>query len=81
MPRSFRIDPHLERRLEKVAQREAVPVSAVVRTAIGRHCDEVLGRDARASLDDVIGIVQSNGGRARRTGRAFKDMLAARSRR
>jgi predicted transcriptional regulator len=81
MPKSFRIDPGLERRLQEVAEREAVPVSAVVREAIARHCDEVLGTDLRASLVDVIGAVQSEGGRARRTGRAFTDALAARARR
>jgi predicted transcriptional regulator len=81
MPKSFRIDPGLERRLQEVAEREAVPVSAVVREAIARHCDEVLGTDLRASLADVIGAVQSDGGRARRTGRAFTDALAARARR
>jgi len=81
MPKSFRIDPGLERRLLEVAEREAVPVSAVVREAIARHCDEVLGKDLRASLADVIGAVQSDGGRARRTGRAFKGALTARARR
>ena len=80
MPRSFRIDLSLERRLREVAAREAVPVSAVVREAIARHCDEVLGADLPARLADVIGVVQSDGGRARRTGRAFKDALAARRR-
>ncbi len=81
MPKSFRIDPGLERRLLEVAEREAVPVSAVVREAIARHCDQVLGKDLRASLADVIGAVQSDGGRARRTGRKFKDALTARARR
>ena len=78
MPRSFRIDPHLERRLQAVAERRAVPVSVVVREAIARHCDEVLGHDPVAALADVIGAVESKGGRARRTGRAYKDALAAR---
>ncbi len=81
MPRSFRIDPHLEQRLQKVAERQAVPVSAVVREAISRHCDDVLGNDVAAALADVIGIVKSEGGRADRTGQAFKDLLAKRSRR
>ena len=81
MPRSFRLDPSLERRLREVAARRAVPVSAVVREAITRHCDEVLAADAGARLADVIGIVQSDGGRAPHSGRAFKDALAARTRR
>jgi predicted DNA-binding protein len=78
VPQSFRIDPTLESRLRAVAEREAVPVSVVVREAITRHCDEVLGKDASAALADVIGTVESKGGRARRTGRAYKDALAAR---
>lgn len=81
MPKSFRIDPHLESRLQEVAEREAMSVSAVVREAITRHCDNVLGKDAPAALADVIGSVESNGGRARRTGRAYKDALASRIRR
>jgi hypothetical protein len=56
-------------------------VSVVVREAIIRHCDAVLGTDLRSRLADVIGAVESTGGRARRTGRAFKDSLAARARR
>ena len=79
MPKSFRIDAQLERRLETVAQREGVPISVVVRKAIARHCDALLGKDAPAALADVIGTVESKGGRARRTGRAFNDALAARA--
>src|SRR5438046_10233287 len=78
VPSSFRIDPHLAWRLREVAARQAVPVSAVVREAITRYCDAVLAADARARLADVIGVLQSEGGRAPRTGRAFKDALAAR---
>ena len=81
MPKSFRIDPHLEQRLQAVAKRQAVPVSEVVRVAIARHCDDVLGNDAASALADVIGIMKSEGGRAERTGRAFKDVLAKRDRR
>lgn len=79
MPLSFRIDANLESRLRAVAEREAVPVAVVVREAIACHCDEVLGRDVPAALADVIGTVQSKGGRAWRTGRAYKDALAARA--
>ena len=81
MPRSFRIDAHLEARLQIVAEREARPVSAVVREAIGRYCDDRLGKGVGAALADVIGTVDSNGGRARRTGRAYKDALVSRTRR
>jgi predicted DNA-binding protein len=78
MAKSFRIDPMLERRLDEVARRRAVPVSVVVREAIARHCDEVLGEDLRSQMADVIGVVHSGGGRAERTGEAFKRLLAER---
>lgn len=81
MPRSFRLDPGLERRLREVAARQAMPVSAVVREAVARHCDELLAADAGARLADVIGAVRSEGGRAAESGRAFKEALAARARR
>jgi predicted transcriptional regulator len=81
MPRSFRIDPNLEGRLREVAARENLPVSAVVRDAITRRCDEVLGADVASRLADVIGAVQGGGGRAERTGRAFTSVLTSRSRR
>lgn len=80
MPKSFRIDPVLEKRLEEAARRQAVPVSVVVREAIERHCDRVLGDDLKSRMADVIGIVHSGGGRAERTGEAFKRLLAERQR-
>ena len=79
MPLSFRGDANLESRLRAVAAHEAVPVSVVVREAISRHCDEVLGQDVPMALADVIGVVESKGGRARRSGRAYKDALTARA--
>jgi predicted DNA-binding protein len=81
VPTSFRIDPHLEKRLREVAARQAVPVSVVVREAITRYCETVLADNARARLADVIGVLESDGGRARHSGRAFKDALTARRRR
>jgi predicted transcriptional regulator len=78
MPKSFRIDPALEQRLCEVARREGTTVSAVVREAITRHCDQVLGADPWAEFADLIGVVHSEGGRARRTGEAFKQLLAER---
>lgn len=83
MPRSFRIDPALERRLCEVAEREGVPVSAVVREAIEKHCDTVLGKASLLEeMADYIGAFDSGvGGVAERTGEAFKDLLVERHRR
>ena len=82
MPRSFRIDPVLERRLCEVAEREGVPVSAVVREAIERHCDAVLGTSLLEEMAEYVGAFDSGvGGVAERTGEAFKDLLVERHRR
>jgi hypothetical protein len=75
--RSIRLHPSLEQRLLEVAARAGVPVSVVVREAIIRHCDEVLGADPRTCLTNEIGVIQSEGGRARQTGQAFNEAFAA----
>ena len=76
MPRSFRIDPLLERRLCAVAEREGVPVSAVVREAIEKHCDAVLGTSLLDLMADYIGIGEGTGENlSSRTGEAFTDLL------
>ncbi|HZO28075.1 MAG TPA: ribbon-helix-helix protein, CopG family [Chloroflexota bacterium] len=76
MPRSFRIDPELERRLCEVAEREGMPVSAVVREAIEKHCDAVLGTSLLDLMADYIGIAEGTGeDLSSRTGEAFTDLL------
>jgi hypothetical protein len=82
MTRSFRIDPALERRLCEVAAREGVPVSAVVREAIERHCDAVLGTSLLDLMSDYIGIGEGTGeDLASRTGEAFTELLVEKHRR
>jgi hypothetical protein len=77
MPRSFRIDPVLERRLCEVARREGVPISAVVREAIEKHCDAVLGTDTAERLSYVIGAVEGSGDApASRNGEEPTDIIA-----
>ena len=76
MPRSFRIDPELERRLCDVAAREHVPVSTVVRAAIEQYCDQALGTSLIDELADFIGIAEGDGSDySSRTGEAFTDLL------
>jgi predicted DNA-binding protein len=82
MPRSFRLDPTLERRLCEAAEREGVPVSAVVREAIEKHCDAVLGRSLFDEMADSIGAVEGTGeDLASRTGEVFADLLMEEHRR
>lgn len=75
MSKSFRLDPAMEKRLEQVARAQGVPVSALIREAVSRHCDDIADHSLRAELADVIGCVDSSGGRARRSGHAFKKLL------
>ena len=81
MPKSFRIDPVLERRLAEVAARENVPVSTVIREAIVQYCDTALSTDARTRLADVTGIVDTQDASAGKTGQAFTGLLLAKARR
>lgn len=76
MPRSFRLDPAMERRLEQVARSRGVPVSTLIREAIARHCDELASHCLRVELADVIGAIDTPGGQARRTGHTFKKLLS-----
>jgi len=79
MAKSFRLDPELERRLEQAAAREGVPASVLIRDAIRRHCDEVLGGTLLYELGDIVGSVDIGGDRSRRTGEAFSGLLRTRS--
>jgi len=46
-----------------------------IRQAIEERCEVVLGHRLDHRLRDVVGIVRSKGGRARRTGDAFREGL------
>jgi hypothetical protein len=76
--KSFRLDPDLERRLEQAAAREGVPASALIRDAVRRRCDEVLGGTLLDELGELVGAIDFGGGRSGRTGEAFTGLLRAR---
>ena len=78
--KSVRLGDDLEKKLERAAQTLAVSQSEFVRGAVARRCDDVLGSTLADRLKSVIGIVQSSGGRAARTGRAFKEILSRKRR-
>ena len=81
MAKSFRLDPGLKARLERASQAEGTSTSESIRRAIARYCDGVLGNTLQAKLADVIGIGNGGGGRARRSGEAFRRILRRRRRR
>ena len=70
--RSVRLDESLEARLEEAAVLTGQPVSVIIRQAIEERCEAILGQRLAHRLRDVVGIVRSKGGRARRTGEAFR---------
>jgi predicted transcriptional regulator len=76
--RSVRLDEELENRLEEAARASGEPVSEIIREAVRRRCDEMLGGRLDRRLADVIGVIGA-GGSSRRTGKAFTGLLAART--
>lgn len=72
--RSVRLGQELEAQLEEAAQITGEPVSEIIRDAVRRKCDEVLGGRLDRRLADVIGVV-SVGGSSRKTGRIFTGLL------
>jgi predicted DNA-binding protein len=73
--RSVRLDEALEARLEEAALISGKPVSDIIRQAIEERCESILGQRLAHRLRDVTGLVRSKGGRARRTGSAFREGL------
>jgi len=78
MPKSVRFPRDLETRLDRTAKVEGVPASAIIRRAVEDYCTTVLSATARDRLADIIGAVRSSGGRARRSGAAFRRILRVR---
>jgi hypothetical protein len=77
--KSFRLDPDLERRLYEAAVREGVPESELIREAIRRRCDEILGGTLLDELGDIVGSVSIGTIGSTRTGEAFAQVLRSRS--
>ena len=79
--KSLRLDPELEARLQRAAAATGETLSQFIRRAAAARADAVLVDDADGDWSDVIGAVHAGGGRARRSGDAFADLLAEPGRR
>jgi hypothetical protein len=79
--KSVRLDPRLEANLERAARAAGMSQSEFIRDALARRCEELLGGSLAERLAPVAGVVHSSGGRADRTGAAFREALARRRRR
>ncbi len=54
-------------------------LSEFIRRAAAERADATLVDADTADFDDVVGVVHGGGGRARRTGAAFTEILAERA--
>jgi hypothetical protein len=78
--KSLRIDPELEERLQRAASIAGVSLSEFIRRAAAERADALLDGGDLTDFADVLGVVHGGGGRARRTGEAFGELLANRKR-
>lgn len=69
------MDDVLEKRIGQAARSLGISQSELIRRAVARTCDDNLGATLAERLAPAIGCVRSTGGRARRSGRAFKRAL------
>jgi len=73
--RSIRLDPELDRKVRKAAAVRGESVSAFIRNAAAERAAETLAERGRERFRDVAGAVHGGGGRARRTGEAFVEIV------
>ena len=76
--KSVRLEPALEARLDEAARISGEPVSDIIRQAIAQRCNAILEERLDHRLSDVIGVIESDGGRSRSTGAAFRQVLQGR---
>lgn len=80
MPKSIRFDAKLEENVDKAAQSLDMTHSEFIRDAVAKRCDEVLGTTLHQRLAGSIGVIDSGGGRAEKSGQAFRRALRAKKR-
>lgn len=77
--KNIQLDDALNARLEEAARISGESVSAIIHQAIEAQCHKILDQQRLSDrLADVIGVVHSEGGRARKTGKTFVAALQSR---
>ncbi|HEU0102347.1 MAG TPA: DUF1778 domain-containing protein [Mycobacteriales bacterium] len=74
--RSLRLDDELEDKLQRAAALRGESLSEFIRRAVDERARATLAATSGA-FDDVLGVVHGGGGRARRTGDAFRAAVAS----
>ncbi len=72
--RSVRLERTLDERLQRAAAVAGESVSEFIRVAVDERAERTLTAEP-TDFDDVIGVVRGGGGRARRTGDAFRRVV------
>lgn len=73
--KSLRLDPALEKRLQRAAAVAGQSLSEFIRQAAAERADTLLETTDREDFADVLGLVHGGGGQARHTGAAFAEAL------
>lgn len=76
--KSLRLSPELAERLQRAAVVAGESLSEFIRRAAAQRADALLDDAGDHGLADVIGAIHGGGGRARRTGEAFTEVLSER---
>lgn len=74
--RSVRLDDDLDDKVKRAAALRGQSVSEFLRLAAAEKAEETLSAAGRERFADVAGVIHSKGGQARRTGKAFLEVLA-----
>lgn len=77
--KSLRLDPELEERLKQAAAAKGESLSEFIRRAADERATATLTAVPPVDFDDVLGAVHGGGGRARKTGAAFGEIVAGRT--
>ena len=77
--KSVRLDAELRARLREAARLTRSSESELMRDAIARRVDALLGDRLDRRLSDVVGVVRGGSGHSRRTGAAFREHLQRRA--
>ncbi len=73
--RSLRLDGDLDEKVRRAAAIRGESVSEFLRRAAAERAEDTLAGTVRERFADVAGVIHGGGGRARRTGDAFRDVL------
>ncbi len=73
--KSLRLDPVLEKRLQRAAGVQGESLSEFMRRAAADRADRVVTASSSEDFVDVLGAVHGGGRRARRPGEAFTEIV------